>query len=311
MTAELVVADQQVLQGVACDLEWINLDGAGEPAAAGGAVSVVVTRADGTTLLTSGAANADTDVVGRYTRAASAANLATLDLLTATWTDAGDSSAHTTLIEIVGGFYFSFREATEWHPSLSQLDEATFTRVRAEAVEELEWITDRSFVPRFGRVTLDGTGEVGLTLPWNDLRTVTAVTVDGSAYGAGELAALHVTGRRLEQDNDWWPAGQSNVTVAVTYGLSTPPRRLKRALMDRFRQLVNATKSGIPDRATSFSAEQGGTFRLDQAGQFKTGFPDIDAVYGRYSARTQGDGEHAPGSAQVRFSMQPYSLFHR
>lgn len=309
-----VAVDQEVLQGVAATLEWINLDGDGEPVATSGAVAAVVTRADGTVLQTSTAATADTDETGRYTVALPAAKTVDLDLLTVTWTDAGDSSVHTTTVEIVGGFYFNMAEATAWHTSLSSLANgdgpAKFRRIRREVVNELEDICDRSFVPRYRRLTLNGGNDTTIGVGCWDLRTVEALTVDGTAWTDDQVAAVQLAGRSLLLADDVWPWGFGNIVVAITHGWDRPPPRLKRAMLDRFRQLHNADKSGIPERAKSYHADQGGTFELDRASRYRTGYPDIDAVYERYSARSLDGQQAAPAIAQLDLNPQWGSLFH-
>lgn len=303
------VADQEILQGVAATLEWVNVDGDGTPTAAGGAVTVTVTKADGTAVATAQATTTDSNNVGRYTYALTAAQTATLDQLTAVWTDAGDSSTHTTIVDIVGGYLFSITEARGWHGSLSDITADEFVDLRREVTDEVEWICDVSFRPRFRRLTLDGSDDVGLVVPDNRIRTVTAVTVDGTAYTAGELAALHLGDRVIDQHEDIWPAGQGNVVVAYTYGESAPERPLRRAALDRLRTLKNKSKSGIPERALRMNLEQMGSVELDRASRYKTGYPDIDAVYGRYSLRGDEDGS-APAQGFVDFNPQYGSLFH-
>lgn len=309
---DLDVADQQILRGVTGTLEWVNVDGDGEPVEAGGAVTVTVVNAAGTTILSSGSATLDSETPGRYTRSIPAASTASVDWLTATWVDAGDSSSHTTTVEIVGGYLFSAREAKDHDLSLTSIETARIVEARAKVTEEVEWICDRAFTPRYRRITLDGNGDTELALPVNDIRSVRSVTVDGTAYTAGEVAALIVReGRSVEQpDGSMWPMGQNNVVIGVEFGLSRPHHHLKEAVLNRFRQRINSKKSGIPDRATSWSAgTEGGTYSLDKASRYKVGYPDIDAVYARFSLRSDDDGARAY-NVQVDQNPQYGSLFH-
>src|SRR4051812_41669308 len=89
--------------GAAASLQVTWTDELDEPASAAGAVTVRVQKADGTDVVTAGSSTTGSNP---YVRALTAAQNATLELLTATWTDAGSSATRTTRHEIVGGFFF-------------------------------------------------------------------------------------------------------------------------------------------------------------------------------------------------------------
>jgi hypothetical protein len=57
-------------------------------------------------------------------------------------------------------------------------------------------------------------------------------------------------------------------------------------------------RSGIPDRVTSYTAVDGGSYRLALPGAYATGIPDVDAVYSRYSRRMR-TGTQAMGGGAV------------
>ncbi len=73
-------------------------------------------------------------------------------------------------------------------------------------------------------------------------------------------------------------------------------------------------KTGIPTTASSFTVADGGTYRLDLPGAWKTGLPQVDAVYARYSRRsgagTGTTGRQVPASRQLNYDPQFSSLFH-
>lgn len=318
-----MAGDQVVLQGVAATLEWRNVDQDGE-AAEPGTVTVGVTRADGTVLIAAGTATTTVSgEVGLRRKTLTAAQTAELDQLTATWTDAGDSSAHTTTVDIVGGHLFTITEARESDPEIADnFTTAEIIEARADVTEEVEWICARAFTPRYARATVDGTGDRELWLPGaddgraNDLRTIEAVSIDGTALTAGELAELTLADDKIvyAAEGDSWEFGTRNLVVAWTYGLDRPQRHLKRAVLHRLRHRLHEGTSGIPARATNFSSTEGGTFALDTAGLYKTGIPDIDAVYGRYSKRSgsasDGTSSSAPASRTLDLDPQYGSLFH-
>jgi hypothetical protein len=139
-------------------------------------------------------------------------------------------------------------------------------------------------------------------------RTFTAFTV-------GQLADLAATadGRLVRTGGDIFTEGRRNVIVELEYGLDRPPADLVREAKIRLRTVLNSNKSGVPDRASSFTMAEGGTFRLDMPGPFKTGIPTVDAAYGRYSRRSTGSGptgRAVPASRTLSYTPQRGSLFH-
>lgn len=319
--SNLVVPDQQIVSGVTSTLEWWNLDENGEGVDASGTVTVGITRADGTELVAAGAAtieDTDPDNVGRYTYTLDGTDSTALDMLTVTWSVGGTEVA-TTSVEVVGRFLFTVREARASHSKLEDSDKyptADIVRYRAITESELNWICDRSFVPRFARLTLDGTGDTTLRVPYNDLRAVSAVTVDDTAYSAGEVAELKVyQHQRIEQvTGNVWPLDQENVVIAFSYGLDRPFPDLKEAALERFRELLWAKTTGIPRNATSVQDGNGNPIPLAAPKDFETGNRMVDSVYRRRSLRIgagsgdSGDAAHRPYGRTVSYPPQG-SLF--
>ena len=103
---------QRVLRGAAATLTYVNLDADGVAADAAGAVTVGVTRADGTVLVAAGTATTKPgSTTGIYTVGLTPTQTAQLDLLTATWTvGVLTAAARTTEHLVVGGYMFSIDE---------------------------------------------------------------------------------------------------------------------------------------------------------------------------------------------------------
>ncbi|MGH3978090.1 MAG: hypothetical protein ACRDRZ_03650 [Pseudonocardiaceae bacterium] len=283
-------------------------------------VTVSVVDAGGAAVSSGNATSAGAGT-GRYTYALP--GQASLGLLTASWsgTIAGAAVVETGTVEIAGGFFFGLARLRNSDTSLGDpaqytADELALARLETEV--ECETICDRAFVPRYGRVVLNGTGTTDLVIPDADLRTVRAARISpaaGEAYvelTAGELAALQlIGGRELRRaDGEGWTLGTGNVLIEYEHGLDAPPEDLRRAALVRARTRLNIPRSGIPDRATSFTVGEGGTFRLDLPGPYKTGLPDVDAVYGRYSLRSGAGGRKVPASRPWNLDPQYGSLFH-
>jgi hypothetical protein len=258
---------------------------------------------------------------------------AALKALTTTWTGTvgGSSTTQQTFAEIVGGFFFTLQQGRDSDESLDDVQRyplADLAAGRLEVEVECETICDRSFVPRYDRVVVDGAGTDRLMLRPSDpsrsiadVRTVRSVkmapTPDGTfvAFTAGQLAALTVTadGTLIRTSGDIFTEGRANVIVELEYGFDRPPADLVKAALTRLRTVLNANKSGISDRTTSFTVNEGGTYRLDMPGAFKTGIPYVDAAYARYSRRSTGSGPTArsvPASRTLTYAPQRGSLFH-
>ena len=292
------IASQRVLVGVAANVDVILQDQDGEPAAAGGTVTVDVAQADGTVVATAGATTAISGVTGGY-RYALAAQSA-LALLSFTW-KVGGVTRITTLCDVVGGYYFTVAQVRTFDLSLADSTKYPNPLIQArrrEVEDECEWITRQAWVPRYRRRVIPGTGSDSLRLGVASPRTIRTVRVynpDQTTYTlltATELAALRITesGVVTRMDGSGWPAGQ-NITIEYEYGNDRPPSDLQHATLTRLRGRLNAERTGIPDRATSFTVGNaggaGGVFTLATPGQrgATTGIPEVDATYERYAQR--------------------------
>jgi hypothetical protein len=205
----------------------------------------------------------------------------------------------TDTVEVVGGFYFGLAEARASDNALTdpvKYTTAMLAAARIQVEQEIDEICYRAFVPRFRRVALDGTGTDTISTPDPDLRTLRAASI---AYlTGGDLQALtgsYLTrvvpvadGLLVRQYGLPWPFGTGNAVVEYEYGLDAPPEELRQAGMKRMRSVLTSRNSGVPDRASSYTTQEGSTYRLTLPGRRSTGIPDIDAVYMRYAALSAG-----------------------
>lgn len=254
-------------------------------------------------------------------------------------TIAGAAVVETEKVEVCGGYTFSLREARASDKELRDktlYPTAVLKEYRQKVEEELEWICDRAFVPRYRRVVLDGSGSSDLLIPDGPDEVVSGVTLRGVrtirsakvatrvgqtfvALTAPELAALVVTsgGVLRRVDGRFWTEGDQNVILEYEYGSDVIPDDLKDMELTRMRIRAGLKKSAIPDRAVSFTAaEGGGTYRLSLPDAYRTGSPDVDAVYARYSRRVSSEtsaanGRAVPVSRTLAFQPQRDSMFHR
>lgn len=309
------MADQRILRGRPATIKATFADQDGTTVAPTGTVTVRVQHADGTDLLPAGTA---TTSAGNERRVAlTGAQTAALDLLTATWTDAGNTTTTTTLVEIAGGYWFTIAEARK-QPGLDDTGKVTDELIvdkRAVVEKEAEWITDVAWVPRYRRITVDGDGTNRLILPDRQPRTVRSVRIYSTptsytALSSAQLAALSYGDSTIfRTDTTVFAEGLGNIVVEYEYGFDRPDRDLKDAALLRLRALINENRSGIPLRARTWSTSDGGTFALDQADAYKTGIPEVDAVYARYSQRSRSDTP-IPVSRNFDFDPRRQSLYH-
>lgn len=261
---------------------------------AAGPVTVQVARLDGT-VLTSGTAT-DEAGTGVYSfvltggPAAPASVTWQLDTLVVTWTGTIGGAAVTLppdYVEVAGGHLFGLAEARAVHKTLA--DTARYptelladTRIAVE--QECEEICGRGFVPRFARVAATGTGRRTLTLPRSDVRAVRSVTVDGVAEAAS--ATVTDSGVLTRGGVLRWPT--ERIVVEFEYGADYPPSEISDAAITRLRSKLTQVSSNIPDRAMSYTVVQGGVYRLSTPSARRTGIPEVDAVYDRYSMLVGG-----------------------
>ncbi len=306
-------------QAVTLSHTWLTDEDS--PTSASGPVAVSVTGPDGT-VVASG--NATPGEPGVYTFALPPQ--ASLTLLTVTWsaTVAGYPVTATGLVEVSGGMFFTvpqIRAADEQLADGNRFPTAALVAARLETEIECEDICGRAFVPRFWRETLDGNGTSDVLLSKPDVRGIRAVSTRPRAglplvpLSADQLAALAITadGMLRRTDAAFWTEGVGTVQIDYEYGLDGPPLPLTEAALVRLRSLATKHNSLIPDRASSFTAIDGGTYRLTLPKRKSTGIPDVDAVYARYGLDAEDGstgGSPTPASRQLNFDPQYRSLFH-
>lgn len=270
-------ADQRVVTKTPATLTVGFVDQDGEPANPAGAVTVAVTRADGTVLKAAGTATTTVDPPqGTRTVALTAAENDRLDRLTCVWTAASGETV-TTHVDVVGGYYFTLGE-------LRKLDgmnglPAADLRVARQMVEEMvEERTGWVWVPRLAVETIQA--NVGVRLSQHPVRRIRAVSVDGVADVAANWYSD--TYGILSPIAGWTYTTSpvsSSLTVAYEVGEDRPPIQLTSALIDAARQGRLDRTNGISQRTTSITNDVGGTTSYARATVRDVfGMPAVDAV---------------------------------
>lgn len=251
-----------------------------DPTSATGDVTYSISRLDGTSVATGTAVGPVTPGVYRLTVPSSA----NVDTYIVDWLGSVGGSIVTArdVVEIVGGFIFGLAEARATPPVLSETvyPGSTLAAARAATEVEAEEICGQAFVPRFARVALTARGQRDLVLPRTRVRALRAVTVGGVTQS---LAGLSVSEAGVISGGFWpdsWP--RKSIVVEFEHGMDYPPEDLKEAVMLRLRSRLGMFDSGVPQRALSFTATDGGTYRLSTPSKKRTGVQDVDATYERY-----------------------------
>lgn len=277
------------------------------PTDCSGAVAVAVTRLDGSSVASGTASHTGATGSGTYTYtlpggpSSPASATWQLDTLQVAWTGniGGATVTLTDTVEVVGGFFFGLAEARSSDTAISdpvKYPTSALSAARTQVEQECEAICFRAFVPRFRRTTVNGTGRDTVVVPDQDLRALRAASI--SYITGGDLQTLTSTdlartvpgpdGTLTRQFGLPWPYGRGNVLVEYEYGLDMPAEELRQAAMKRLRSVLTAKSSGVPDRVSSYTTQEGATYRVTQPGRRSTGIPDIDAVYMRYAAPPTG-----------------------
>jgi hypothetical protein len=157
----------------------------------------------------------------------------------------------------------------------------------ADTTAEFERETGASWVKRFERFSIASSGgPIALPRPFvSEVRRATCTTSTGVVV---DIATILQTSGIVRA-----PYIPGTVTIDVVHGADDLPLDLRRAFVTRVRSLLLGDNSGIPSRASTFSAvEGGGTFALLTPGRggSRTGIPDVDAILEAHDQRVGGIG---------------------
>lgn len=259
--------------------------------------TVVVKRADGSTLLSTTATN-EVDP-GRYSVVIPPQT--NLNVLTLTWTGlfTGTSIMIESTVEVVGGFYFSIAElraSDSNFANTSKYSNEALIDARTAVEAEFEDICGRAFVPRYYRETGISTDEDSemIWLEKPEPSRFTSLTLGGTDYlawyTAGYLIRDKYSPRGVLLKSDalgvfaydplYYP-----LNAEYEYGMTKVPVPIKEKALKRARQKLLGMRSTIDERATTMTLPDIGTVNLATPGQkgSETGVPDIDVVLSRYT----------------------------
>lgn len=261
---------------------WYQGDAIADP----GAVTVTVTRDDGTQLATGSAAPGTSPLPTQArTFQLTATHTSLLDYLTVTWQSATLGSL-TTRIEVVGDFLFTIADMRKRLPDATLYPSDDIAAARTWAETEIENACGIAFVPRYGRETLNGSGAQRLEPKWPRIRTLRGAVVDGVPMSTADLAGVVVELERfLTRPYGYWRPWVSNVLIRYEHGLDSPPPGITAAAIElaRYKLINDAGQATIDPRADRVITEDG-TITLGLAGiNGRFGIPTVDAAIDAWS----------------------------
>lgn len=270
----------------------------GVATSASGAVAVTITRLDGTVVESGNATGPAADLSYSYTFG----GRDVVDELAVSWsgTFGGDLITYDQdRIEVVGGFFFSIDEGRAVDAALASTTKFPYAYLvdkRTETEDECESLCGQAFVPRFRRVTVNGTGKTALMMPDALIRSIRSVKVGNVTFSPSDTALVGFSDAGMIYLSQGWipgvPIGLKNITIEYEYGWDRPPVDIVRGSKIRFKSLAMYGRSQLPDRAERVVTvdQQGGSVVYSSPTVEKVGIPEVDAAYGRYPSPRPGFG---------------------
>lgn len=228
-----------------------------------GVTTIGVVTEDGTTIIAAGTATSGTGAAAR-TKALTSSDTAALGRWTVTWVTTNHGTL-TTYAEVIGAHLFSIAEALSFDTmsAMSTAQPAAIAAARYRILEDFQAICGASFVPRWDRRVLDGTGNCKLFLPW--LRVLSVIAIEyrergaqtWTAFTADELADVVVTdtGAIERESLGVFTAGRRNWRVTYSYGWPAPPLPIQRAALQT--AAYEMTQQQMNQRAISVTTPTG------------------------------------------------------
>jgi hypothetical protein len=278
------VAVQRVLRNTNATLE-VTFYVAGVATDADAAVTVDITRADGTVFAT-GAATSHPGV-GRYTY--TLAPQTNLEYFTLVWSGAFTAVTQkiTTHTEIVGAFYAPLSDirAMKGLANVTDFPNAALEEARQWFEDFAEGFCGRAFVPRFARDKLDGDTTDTIRLNHIEPRTILTCKIAGVTQTGLTTWSLYPTGK-IVRDAGSFDEGFRNVEIQYEYGADEPDLELREAALRAIQYRLLGDHLGLPAEAMSAAVDVRGPFSLlgpggagtGLAGNRPTGIPEVDVV---------------------------------
>jgi hypothetical protein len=195
--------------------------------------------------------------------------------------------------EVVGGTIGSIAELIASQKTLGAESVPAVLQARSEVEDMFTNALRRSPLPRFYRERCSGRDMRGLLVTWPDVHRVIWCRLYEDTIASTPLTGPEVvavvedpvgSGVLVRTDGNVWPWGRANVEVAYEHGYRSMPADLRSKMHHAVRAQVTGNKTGISDRAMSYSPPEGGNVVLATPGLsiWVTGIPGIDECIKRY-----------------------------
>ena len=250
--------------------QWYEDGAAVDP----GTVTIGITSADGTVIVTAGTGTTGAGSNPR-TYSLTTTHTALLDRFTVTWTSTSKGTL-VSYVEVVGDFVFTLAELSALKPGNLTWSASTMAEMRTTVEQSVEDEYGTALVPRYRYETLSGHPNEALKLR-APVRAIRSASVNGVALDQSALDGLYVTGGYVTGYQ--WAYGIGNVVVGYEYGLDDPPRRMRQAALRLARQWL--VSGPVDDRALGAVSPDGNfSFGLATPGRGGSifGLPDLDAA---------------------------------
>jgi len=244
---------------------------------ADGAVTVDITRADGTAFATGASTSNPSTGVYRYVLAPQA----NLEYFTLVWTGTfgGVVQKLTSHAEIVGAFYAAIADIRAMK---GLADTGAFPNPLLE--EARQWFEDfaesfcgRALVPRFALDKLDGDGTDTIRLSHIEPRAILACKDAGVAQTGTATWALYPTGRVVRDVGSFGDAVR-NVEIQYEYGADEPDLELRQAALRAIQYRLLGDQLGLPAEAIAGGVDVRGPTFAGVGTSRPTGIPEVDEV---------------------------------
>lgn len=208
------------------------------------------------------------------------------DLNTSAWTG-------TTFVEFVGEHLFTVDELRSFRgddlSNTTNFPTADIVAVRAAITDEFEAIAGVSFVPRYHRETVAGSGGVAQPVEKHRVAAVLQCVISGVTVAASNfeshpiLPVVFRTNGRFASSTTLNPR---NVDIGYRHGYETVPADIRRAaiILARQRLIADLQGHGVPDHASSWT-DPSGTFQAfaasSKSGRWY-GLPAVDIPLARH-----------------------------
>lgn len=256
-----------------------------------GTVTIGIDDADGTEIVATGTSVTDNaDGTYEYSLAAQDA----VKRLTVTWTSGSQNLVDE--LEIVGGWLFTESELRAYYKSdltsATTYPDVNIAEARERIAEAFEEICGVSFVPRYRRQTIAGSGTTVLPVDRPYVTSILSATIGTTTQTVADIAmddhlpyVFHTTGTWTTATT----ADPRNVTISYQHGHTAVPGDIKRAAMVLARQQLvkDVTGAGVPETASSWNDGTGQYVSFaanDQTGRWY-GIPSVDTALRRYMMR--------------------------